>query len=79
MKEYAHLGEEMTRAFKQYRDEVKAFVHPAPENCYNVKPEFVEDLNYKLKQIGDLSFPSQKEDVYMKSDLDGGASQAGDP
>lgn len=52
MKEYAHLGEEMTRAFKQYRDEVKAFVHPAPENCYNVKPEFVEDLNYKLKQMG---------------------------
>ena len=43
---------EMTRAFKQYRDEVKAFVHPAPENCYNVKPEFVEDLNYKLKQMG---------------------------
>ena len=52
VKEYAHLGEEMTRAFKQYRDEVKTFVHPAPENCYNVKPEFVEELNYKLKQMG---------------------------
>ncbi len=52
VKQYANLGEEMTRAFKEYNQDVKGHIHPGPDQCYNVKDEFVDKVKDELKRRG---------------------------
>ena len=44
VKQFANVGEVMSRAFADYMQEVKAGTFPAPEHTYKISDEVIEAL-----------------------------------
>ena len=53
VKKYANLGEDMTRAFSAYRDEVKNGAFPGPEHVYPMVEGEAEKLDELRREIGE--------------------------
>ncbi|MDR1137267.1 MAG: 3-methyl-2-oxobutanoate hydroxymethyltransferase, partial [Synergistaceae bacterium] len=50
VKVYAHVGEEITRAFKEYVSDVHTGAFPTDEYCYHVKKGMEEEYRKMLKE-----------------------------
>ena len=44
VKHFGNIGEEMTKAFVSYRDEVKSKAYPATEHTFKIEDEIMEEL-----------------------------------
>ncbi|HAQ51199.1 MAG TPA: 3-methyl-2-oxobutanoate hydroxymethyltransferase [Lachnospiraceae bacterium] len=44
VKHFGNIGEEMTKAFVSYRDEVKSKAYPAAEHTFKIEDEIMEEL-----------------------------------
>ena len=50
VKVYAHVGEEITRAFKEYVNDVHTGVFPSDEYCYHIRKGMEEEYEKMLKE-----------------------------
>ena len=51
VKQFANVGEVMSRAFADYMQEVKAGTFPAPEHTYKISDEVIEALTKEKKRL----------------------------
>jgi 3-methyl-2-oxobutanoate hydroxymethyltransferase len=49
VKQYCNLNEIIRKALQEYQQDLADKVYPAPEHCYGIEPEVVEEIKRKLK------------------------------
>ena len=49
VKHFGNIGEEMTKAFVSYRDEVKSKAYPAAEHTFKIEDEIMEELHKEYR------------------------------
>jgi 3-methyl-2-oxobutanoate hydroxymethyltransferase len=49
VKQYCNLNEIIRKALQEYQQDLADRVYPAPEHCYGIEPEVVEEIKSKLK------------------------------
>lgn len=49
VKQYCNLNETIRKALQEYQQDLADKVYPAPEHCYGIEPEVVEEIKRKLK------------------------------